>query len=348
MKKTVSTILLIVMFMALCFSVSGCAGEAASVSDASGFAVSDSAAQQVIEMINAIPEMAEDGSNASEVYDAYTAAQSAYFELSYDEMNMVTNVGRMWKASDDYFNQVMNVPSGETYDYDKSVAEAGALMTGTWYDSSSIIYKDYSCWNIGYDGTVVTPFYNDQPQYVNSLGNGEYYVPDYGTVYPDYSMGEMRLASVEGTGCLISQTTIDKMFVKVELTAKNVADYFTFDQIYSYTDEWGDSANYADKGQTCYAAINKKEGTDLVYIGSDGAQVELYLKNGKTTTFYGMGLFIVDGKNVAIKRFGRAKGSLYFVKSEYVWKTETNDGMVSVYLNDGSIYTYYHGDYAFG
>ena len=55
----------------------------------------------------------------------------------------------------------------------------------------------------------------------------------------------------------------------------------------------------------------------------------------------------MDGKNVAIKSLGRAKGAIYFVRSEFVWKTETSDGMVSVYLNDGAVYTYYHGDYAF-
>ena len=345
MKKTVSAILMIALALSLCFAVSGCAAESAV---ASATAAPNEAAQNVIDMINAIPEMAEDGNNASDVYDAYTAAQSAYFQLSYDEMNMVNNVGDMWKASDDYFNQIMNVPSGENYDYDQRVAEAGKLLAGTWYNSSSIIYKDYSCWQIGYDGSVVTPFYNDEPLYVYSVGNGEYSIPDYGTVYPDYSMGEMRLASVDGTGCLISQATIDKMFVKVELNAENVADYFTFDQIYSYVDEWGDTVNYSDNGMTCYAAIDKNEGSDMVYIGSDGAQVELYLKNGTRTTFYGLGLFTVDGKDVEIKDFGRAKGNLYFVKSEYVWKIETYEGMVSVYLNDGSNYTYYHGDYAFG
>lgn len=344
MKKTIAAVICLTLILSLCFSLAGCAAE----SSAASAAAPDSAAQDVIDMIAAIPEMAEDSSNASEVYDAYTAAQSAYFELSYDEMNQVNNVGSMWKASDDYFNHIMNVPAGETYDFDQRAAEAGALLAGTWYDSSSFIYQDYSCWQIRSDGTVETPFYNDEPQYVQSLGNGQYYVPDYGTIYPEYSMDEMRLASLEGTGCLISQDTIDKMFVKVELDAENVADYFSFDQIYSYIDEWGDTVNYSDNGQTCYAALSKTEGTGLTYIGSDGAQVELYMKNGTKTTFYGIGLFLVDGKNVGIKDFGRAKGSLYFVRSEYVWKTEFSDGFMSVYLNDGAVYTYYHGDYAFG
>lgn len=348
MIKKTKTALVLLLAISTLFSISACAAGAVGVNGPSSPTAPTDAALNVIAMIDGIPEIAEDGSNASEVYDAYTAAQSAYFQLSYDEMNMVNNVGAMWKASDDYFNHIMNVPQGETYDHDKRTAEAGALLNGTWYDSSSVIYKDYNFWQISSDGTVTTPYYYDDTQYVNSLGNGEYYVPDYGTVYPDYSMGEMRLASTEGRGCLISQATIDKMFVKIDLNAENVADYFTFDQIYTYTDEWGDTASYADNGQTCYAAVNKYEGSDMTYIGSDGAQVELYLKNGTRTTFYGMGLFTVDGKNVGIKSFGRAKGSLYFVRSEYVWKTETIDGFVYVYLNDGSQYTYYHGDFAFG
>ena len=350
MKKKTKIVLIMILAVSMLFSLAACAAESAAGpdSEASAPAGLTDAAKEVITMIDNIPDIAADGSNAAEVYDAYTAAQSAYFQLSYDEMNMVNNVGAMWKASDDYFNHIMNVPEGETYDHDARVAEAGALLCGTWYDSSSVIYKDYSCWQISNDGTVSTPYYYDEPQYVNSLGNGEYYVPDYGTVYPDYSMGEMRLASTEGRGCLIGQATIDKMFVKVDLTAENVADYFTFDQIYSYIDEWGDTANYADNGQTCYAAINKLEGSDMTYIGTDGVQVEVFLKNGSKTTIYGMGQFWVDGKDVGIKSLGRAKGSIYFVKSEYVWKVETYDGMVSVYLNDGSIYTYYHGDYAFG
>ncbi|MBR0352275.1 MAG: hypothetical protein IJH53_03630 [Oscillospiraceae bacterium] len=346
MKKTILSILILALVLSLSVFASGCASEpAASVPAAQE---SSQAVKDVIAMIDAIPQLAEDGSNASEVYDAYTAAQSAYFQLSYDEMNAVNNVGGMWKASDDYYQHIMNTQPKEDYEYYQRAAEAGALLAGTWYDSSSVIYKEYNCWQISFDGTVVTPFYNEETQYVQSLGNGEYYIPDYGTIYPDYSMGEMRLASVDGRGCLISQVTIDKMYVKVELSAENVADYFTFDQIYSYVDEWGDYANYADNGQTCYAAVNKYEGSDMTYIGSDGAQVELFLKNGTKTTFYGIGLFQVDGKNVAIKEFGRAKGTLWFVRSEYVWKTETNDGFVYVYLNDGSLYTYYHGEYAYG
>lgn len=344
-NKMTKTALILLLVLSMLFSLAACASESTATPAA---ADATDAAKEVIAMIDSIPAMAEDGSNASDVYDAYTAAQSAYFQLSYDEMNTVSNVGAMWKASDDYFNHIMNVPEGETYDHDERVAEAGALLNGTWYDSSSIIYKDYSRWEIFSDGTVVTPYYYDTTQYVNSLGNGEYYVPDYGTIYPEYSMGEMRLASTEGKGCLISQETIDKMFVKVDLTKENVSDYFTFDQIYSYTDEWGDTANYSDNNQTSYAAINKLEGSDLTYIGTDGVQVEVFLKNGSKTTIYGMGQFWVDGKNVEIKSLGRAKGSIYFVKREYVWKTETYDGMVSVYLNDGSIYSYYHGDFAFG
>ncbi len=346
MKKTFVSILILALVLSLSVTAAGCASEASA--PASAPQEPSQAAKDVIAMIEAIPELAEDGSNASEVYDAYTAAQSAYFQLSYDEMNLVSNVGSMWKASDAYYNHIMNTSPKEDYEYYQRIEEAGALLQGIWYDSSSVIYKEYSCWQINSDGSVITPFYNEETQYVQSLGNGEYYVPDYGTIYPDYSMGEMRLASVEGTGCLISQTTIDKMFVQVELSAENVADYFTFDQIYSYVDEWGDYANYADIGQTCYAAVNKYEGTELTYVGSNGAQVELFMKNGTKTTFYGMGLFQVDGKNVAIKDFGRAKGTLWFVRSEYVWKTETNDGFVYVYLNDGSLYTYYHGEFAYG
>ena len=347
MRKMIRTAFILLLALSVLLSLAACASESAAASTGSPAGPTE-AALNVIAMIDGIPEMAEDGSNASDVYDAYTAAQSAYFQLSYDEMNMVNNVGAMWKASDDYFNHIMNVPQGETYDHDKRTAEAGALLNGIWYDSSSIVYKDYNCWKINSDGTVSTPYYYDNTQYVNSLGNGEYYVPDYGTVYPDYSMGEMRLASVEGRGCLISQATADKMFVRVELDAENVSDYFTFDRIYFYIDEWGDTANYSDNGQTCYAAVNKLEGTDLTYIGTDGVQVEVFLKNGSKTTIYGMGQFCVDGKNVAIKSLGRAKGAIYFVRSEFVWKTETSDGMVSVYLNDGAVYTYYHGDYAFG
>ena len=306
------------------------------------------AAKAVMEMIDSIPEMAEDGSNADEVYNAYTAAQNAYFELSYDEMNLITNVGRMWKASDDYFDHIMNAAPGEEVDADERIAEAGAVLCGTWYDSSSVIYKEYSCWEIGYDGSLVTPFYNEEPLYVTSLGDGTYYVPDYGTVYPERSMGDLRLANVDGSGCLISQAIIDQMYVTVDLNAENVSDYFCFDQLYSYIDEWGDTANYSDNDQTSYAALNKLEGSELTYIGSDGVQVELLLDNGKKTTFYGVGQIWIDGKNVQIKDFGRAKGTLYFVKNEYVWKVDAEDGYITVWLNDGSRYGYWHGNYAVG
>ena len=346
MKKTILPILMIALILSLGVVASGCGAEQAS--PAAAPQEPGLAAKEVIALIDAIPALAEDGSNAAEVYSAYTAAQSAYFQLDYDEMNAVNNVGAMWKASDEYYQHIMSSPAPANPDSAKDIAEAGALLQGVWYDSSSVIYREYSCWQINSDGSVVSPFYTEETLYVQPLGNGEYVIPDYGTIYPEYSMGEMRLANTEGTGCLLSQTTIDKMFVPVELNAENVADYFTFDEIYSYTDEWGDTASYADNGQTCYAAVNKKEGTELTYIGSNGAQVELFLKNGKKTTFYGFGLFQVDGKNVGIKDFGRAKGTLWFVRSEYVWKTETSDGFVSVFLNDGSIYNYYHGDYAFG
>lgn len=348
MMNTAKKYIIMLLAVSMLFSLAACTSGTAAGTEPAPSAAPTEAALNVMAMIDGIPEMAEDGSNAADVYAAYTAAQSAYFELSYDEMNMVNNVGAMWKASDDYYDRIMSAPQSEPASPDKGTAEAGALLSGIWYDSSSILYKDYNSWQILYDGSVITPYSYDGPKYVESIGNGEYNIPDYGTIYPEYSMGEMRLASTEGRGCLISQTTIDKMFVRVELNSDNVSDYFSFDQIYSYTDEWGDAANYADNGQTCYAAVNKKEGSDLTYIGSDGTQVELYLKNGKRTTFYGMGLFTIDGKNVGIKGFGRARGALYFVRSEYVWKTETNDGLVSVYLNDGSIYTYYHGNYAFG
>ena len=307
------------------------------------------AARAVMDAIDAIPELAEDGSNADAVYAAFSSAREAYFSLSYDEMNTVANVGRMWKANDDYSAHITNeVPDDVPPDPLQGIAEAGRLMHGTWYDSSSVVYKEYSCWEIGYDGSVVTPFFSEEPLYVTSLGDGTYSVPDYGTVYPEYSMGDLRLARTDGTGCLISQAIIDQMYVTVELNAENVADYFCFDELYSYIDEWGDTASYADNDQTSYAALYKEEGHGLTYVGSDGVQIELLLGNGKKTTFYGIGQIWIDGKNVKIKDFGRAKGTLYFVRSEYVWKAEAQDGFITVRLNDGSTYSYYHGDYAVG
>ena len=345
-KGRVPALLLAVLLAAGLFS--GCAAGVQTAEPAA--AVSD-AAKAVMAAIEAIPDMAEDGSNADEVYEAYTAARTAYFELSYDEMNTVTNVGRMWKASDDYSVLTMagSASPDTDEDFSASIAEAGAQLHGTWYDSSCVLYKEYSCWEISYDGTVVTPFFYDgEPQYVTSFGDGTYNVPDYGVVYPEYSMGDLRLARTDGTGCLISQAIIDEMYVAVELTPENVAEYICFDHLYTYVDEWGDTASYADNDQTSYAALNKKEGNGLTYVGADGVQVELLLGNGKKTTFYGLGQFWIDGKNVAIKDFGRAKGTLYFVKSEYVWNVEAEDGFITVWLNDGSRYSYYHGDFPVG
>ena len=308
------------------------------------------AAKDVMALIEAIPELNEDGSNADEVCEAYTAAHTAYFALSYDEMNTVTNVGRMWKAGDEYSEHTMagDPAAAQEEDPSQSAAEAGALLQGTWYDSSSVVYKEYSCWVIEADGSVTTPFYNEETLYVSALGDGTYQIPDYGVIYPEYSMGDLRLARTDGEGCLISQAVIDQMYVTVELTADNVADYFCFDELYSYIDEWGDTASYADNDQTSYAALYKEEGHGLTYVGADGVQIELLLDNGKKTTFYGLGQIWIDGKNVKIKDFGRAKGTLYFVKSEYVWNVEVEDGFVTVWLNDGSRYSYYHGDYAVG
>ena len=123
MIKKTKTALVLLLAISILFSLSACAAGAVGVNGPSAPTAPTDAALNVIAMIDGIPEIAEDGSNASEVYDAYTAAQSAYFQLSYDEMNMVNNVGAMWKASDDYFNHIMNVPQGETYDHDKRTAE---------------------------------------------------------------------------------------------------------------------------------------------------------------------------------------------------------------------------------
>ncbi|MBO6040922.1 MAG: hypothetical protein J6P58_06900, partial [Oscillospiraceae bacterium] len=71
------------------------------------------AVKAVMDAIDAIPELAEDGSNADTVYAAFSAAREAYFGLSYDEMNSVTNVGRMWKANDDYTAHVLNASPEE-------------------------------------------------------------------------------------------------------------------------------------------------------------------------------------------------------------------------------------------
>ena len=86
MKKTVITILILLLVLSLSVTFSGCASEQADASVPAP-AEPSQAVKDVIAMIDAIPELAEDGSNASEVYDAYTAAQNAYFQLSYDEMN---------------------------------------------------------------------------------------------------------------------------------------------------------------------------------------------------------------------------------------------------------------------
>ena len=345
MNRKIMTGLLTVLLLA--GMLTGCGAADPASTAATGPVLSD-AAKAVMQAIDAIPDMAEDGSNARQVYEAYTAAQNAYFSLDYDEMNLITNVGKMWKASDDYFSQVMTVSPGTSPQQPSLSAEDGALLSGIWYDSSSVIFKEYSCWQIGPDGAVVTPFYTEAPQYVSALGDGTYYVPDYGTVYPEYSMGDLRLANVDGSGCLISQAIIDRMYVTVELDAENVSDYFTFDPLYSYIDEWGDTASYADNDQTSYAALDKLEGSDLVYVGSNGVQVELLLDNGKKTTFYGVGQLWIDGKDVKISDFGRAKGTMYYVKREYVWNVEASEGFITVSLNDGSRYSYYHGDFPVG
>lgn len=334
MKRFFSLLLALTMLGLLC--ACGTENDAPSLSEA---------AAKVMEMIDAIPEMAEDGSNADAVYEAYTAAQKEYFALSYDDMGKISNVGIMWKASDDVFN--VNMGGGEDYDYEKLLTEAGQLLQGVWYDSSYAFDPEY-CFVIHRDGGVTVPY--GDVQYLTPFTDGTYYIPGYErTVYPEYSMGAMRLADVDGRGCLIPKEIVDEMFVTVELTKENVADYICFDRIWSYLNEWGDTVNYSDENQTSYAALNRTEGNGLTYIGCRNLQVEVLLKGGKSTTFYDLGQFWIDGKDVQITDLGRAKGTLQFVKSEYVWKVEPDEyGGVTVWLNDGSQYYYYHGNFAFG
>lgn len=305
--------------------------------------------KEAIEKIDAIPEMADDGVNYEEVFEKYQEAYEAYFKLDYDDMGLVTNVGKLWKAQDQCSAAQETVY--ETYAAGDA-ALAGADLQGIWYDSSCITTPDQQ-YVIHEDGSVEVPYAWDEINYAyaytDDIFGTVYDIPYYGMVYCDYSMGGVRLARTDGYGCLLSETVADTMFVKVELNEENVSEYFTWDTVFSYLDEWGDTVNYSEKDLSGFALIDEKADKGLTYIGNSDAQIEVKLSNGKTMTTNEFGLHVADGGNVTVSGFGRAKGTLYYVYDKYVYSVEADEyGYVTVTLNDGSVYYYYHGNYALG
>ena len=173
MKKIITVLLMTALLFTLC----SCGPEAAPEMS--------ERLKEVIAKIDAIPEFAEDGSNYEEVFNKYSEAQAAYFNLDYDDMGRVQNVGKMWKTGDDC---ARFAESGSEMNGGVISASAGQLLQGTWYDSSCITSPDMM-YVIYSDGSISTPYgWAGDESYVTAYADevfGEVYeIPSYGTGQP--------------------------------------------------------------------------------------------------------------------------------------------------------------------
>lgn len=301
-------IIALLLALAMCFSLCAC-GKSEAVTNVEG-------------LIDAIGEV------STESESAIIAAEEAYNALAKEEKTKVENYSVLTEARaalDDAIKaaeyEALKAPFVGTW-ISEFVGEKKITLNA---DGTGVPYD----WTISEDGTKLT------------IGG------EVGTVIieDEYT----KLLFVNSKDCYVRaedyQEAYDRKFMAVEVTGENVKDYLGDPVLAGYElDAWGE----VREGCTLYFLTSKVYEDGWVYIGcSDDFAVDIVYSFGFTMT-HTLGPFsniVTLGDSPNPVRIGdRAKGTLYYVREEYVaenYLSDTNglDGHTELILTNGIEYT---------
>lgn len=318
MKKISALCLALIMVLSLC-----ACGESAEL-------------KSVREQIAAIGEVSLDSEAA------ITAAEEAYRALSDEEKAKVGNYAELLAAR-------------ETLEEAKKAAEIEAArkaLVGEWTEVYSTFLYNYSAEDFVFaeDGTVSTGNLSIEWGLSEDGGSVEFKFGD--TIALSYDIVDYNgiTALVNSQSDAVSsvfvrpedyQRFVDQRFVAVEINSENIGDYIgEYVRIGRRLDEFGEPRE--DGGVCMFRSRAYEQG--LVYVGSSADFVFEYSFHGNRGeyTFSSRDPFLLGEEytDAVFQSFGRAKGTLYYVKAEYVAENsvENMNGFMTrvVRLTDGT------------
>ncbi len=322
MKKVISLFFVLVMCLSLC-----ACGKSEAV-------------KNVEAMIDALGEI------TLESIDAICSAEDAYFALTEDEQKKVDNYEILAEARDAYYELAL---VGNWYS-----SEISLDVESNYEKLGFVLNSDLSCTNYEYgstssgvwsvtDGILRTNF---EEGWENS-----YIIKDVDGIISlqlEYSESGRTMMKEEDYFAYLNE-----IFLIVELSAENVADYCRLD-LYTphyYTNEWGETVELTTTGTTLLARNNVYEdgwlylcsSSDLTievlypeytltYTYTDSTSTETYPAGATTSTesnpyvcYFPMELdryfenyTITTDLSLEELSFGRAKGQIIFINSKFV------------------------------
>lgn len=313
MRKVLSLLLALIMCLSLC-----ACGKSEAV-------------KNVEVLIAAIGEVTLDSEAA------IVAAETAYNALTDEEKAKVENIAMLTEARevldvavfDDFRNSLVTEWVTElkadrflTLSADGSVTliDPWSKFTGTWELSPDMAVIHFTLDGLTFDADLIPENGFIQLSALAVLGQNFVRREDY-------------------------QAAFEQKFVAVELSEENVKDYLG-DAVFigNALDEWGEEY----KDSPCYMLTSMVYDDGLVYVGcSDDFAVELVVDTIDRGETYTVGATVpfdytnnyCGGVHKSVSISGRAKGTMYFVKPEYVANNYYEDMWTYVELTNGTLYT---------